>query len=252
MKSLNPSISPLKFASRLSVKSGVLAVAIAASAVPMVNATQIVVQTNSFSMAINSTLNLQNNVLIIHNTTPAIGTAMRAQVTSELTLGINLVNSGWWNGVGNATGGAIRSSNAAATAATFTKGVGVMLNEFGGSPIYTDFFGVPVSINDVLVRYTWEGDGDLSGLVDATDQFLLDNAVANNLTGWFNADFDYSNAVDATDQFLLDNAVAAGAGATPPLVGPTSAGAVPEPGSLALLTVGVLGVLARRRTRSQD
>ena len=250
MKSLYSSNCIVNLAFWLPVKSCVLAVAIVAVTTPLVRATQIVVETNTFSIAPNSTLDIQNNVLIIHNATPAAGASMLAQVTSELTLGINLAAAGWWNGNGDATGGSIRSTNAAATFATFTKGVGVLKNEFAGNPIYASFFGVAVGINDVLVRYTWEGDADLSGNVDATDQFLLDNGVANSLTGWLNADFDYSNAVDATDQFLLDNAVAAGADINPPLVGASKAGVVPEPGSLALLAVGALGALGRRRARA--
>ena len=249
MKSLYSSNRLVNLAFRLPVKSCVLAVAIAAVTTPVVSATQIVVETNAFSIAPFSTLDIQNNVLIIHDATPASGAAMLAQVTSELTLGINLAASGWWNGNGDATGGSIRSTNAAATFATFTKGVGVLKNEFAGSPIYTTFFGVAVGMNDVLVRYAWEGDADLSGTIDATDQFLIDNGAANNLTGWLNGDFDYSNAIDATDQFLLDNAVTAGADSNPPFAGASKAGVVPEPGSLALLAIGALGVLGRRRVR---
>ena len=249
MKSLYSSNRLVNLAFRLPVKSCVLAVAIAAVTTPVVRATQIVVETNAFSIAPFSTLDLQNNVLIIHNATPASGAAMLAQVTSELTLGINLAASGWWNGNGDATGGSIRSTNAAATFATFTKGVGVLKNEFAGSPIYATFFGVAVGMDDVLVRYAWEGDADLSGTIDATDQFLIDNGVANSLTGWLNGDFDYSNAIDATDQFLLDNAVTAGADSNPPFAGASKAGVVPEPGSLALLAIGALGVLGRRRVR---
>lgn len=249
MKSLNSSNRLVNLAFRLPVKSCVLAVAIAAVTTPVVRATQIVVETSAFSIAPFSTLDIQNNVLIIHDATPASGAAMLAQVTSELTLGINLAASGWWNGNGDATGGSIRSTNAAATFATFTKGVGVLKNEFAGSPIYTTFFGVAVGMNDVLVRYAWEGDADLSGTIDATDQFLIDNGVANSLTGWLNGDFDYSNAIDATDQFLLDNAVTAGADSNPPFAGASKAGVVPEPGSLALLAIGALGVLGRRRVR---
>lgn len=231
--------------------AAILAISLSVSIIPASRAA-IVVVVSTFSMAPNSTLNIQGNALIVRNANPGAAAATLAQVTAKLTLGINLANSGYWDGVGNATGGAIQSSTAALTAGSFTKGVGVMVNEFSGSPIYADFFGVPVGINDVLVRYTWEGDADLSGLVDATDQFLLDNAVANSLTGWFNADLDYSGAVDATDQFLLDNAVANGAGSNPPLVGGKDGALVPEPGSVALLAVGTLGLLGRRRSISKN
>ena len=250
MKPMNSSNSVAKIPSLRFTKAAALTVALASALVPAVRATPIVVEVNSFSMANNSTLNIQNNVLIVHQSTEVAGLATLATMTAELTKGINS-NTGWWDGVGNGSGGAIRSSNAAATSGTLSKGVGVMINEFEGTQFYTTFHGVTVGQFDVFASFTWEGDADLSQLIDPTDQFLLDNNADNHTTGWLNGDFLYAGVVDPTSQFLLDNAVANGAAGGPPLA-PDKLATAPEPGSMALLAVGAIGLLGRRRKSCQN
>ena len=249
MKPMNSSNSVAKTSSLRFTKAAALTVALVSALVPAVQAAPIVVETNSFSLGL-STLNIQNNVLIVHRSTEPLGLAQLASLTTQLTKGANTA-TGWWDGVANGLTGAIRSSNAAATAAQNLKGVGVMINEFGGAPIYTTFHGVAVGQFDVLVAFAWEGDADLSGTIDATDQFLLDNNADNHTTGWLNGDFAYAGIVDATSQFLLDNAVALGASAGPPLAA-DKVTAAPEPGSMALLAVGAIGLLGRRRKTCQN
>ncbi|WP_428938187.1 hypothetical protein [Fontivita pretiosa] len=80
--------------------------------------------------------------------------------------------------------------------------------QFGGpgDPFYTSFAGETVSGNEVLVKFTYFGDADLTGVIDATDYSLIDNGYVNRLTGWINGDFDYSGVIDATDYALIDNA----------------------------------------------
>ena len=249
MKPMNSSNFVAKIPSLRFAKAAALTVALASALVPAVQATPIVVETNSFSLGL-STLNIQNNVLIVHRSTEPLGLAQLASLTAQLTQGAN-TGAGWWDGVANGSTGAIRSSNAAATAAQTLKGVGVMINEFGGSPVYTTFHGVAVGQFDVLVAFTWEGDADLSGIIDPTDQFLLDNNADNHTTGWLNGDFAYAGIVDPTSQFLLDNAVSLGASAGPPLAA-DKVTAAPEPGSMALLAVGAIGLLGRRRKTCQN
>ncbi|WP_428937552.1 hypothetical protein [Fontivita pretiosa] len=58
----------------------------------------------------------------------------------------------------------------------------------------------------MLVKFTYMGDADLSGQLDATDASLLDNGMVNELSDWINGDFDYSGVIDATDIALFDNA----------------------------------------------
>jgi hypothetical protein len=60
--------------------------------------------------------------------------------------------------------------------------------------------------NDILVKYTYYGDANLSGHVDGSDYSLIDNGYAKKLSGWFNGDFNYDGAVDGSDYTLIDNA----------------------------------------------
>lgn len=238
MKNIAP--SKLSLPKRLA-----LAVAVSAASFSVANATTVVVQTNSFTMASNSILNMKDNVLIIHNIDGTTANATLAAVTADLARGINLANSGWWDAPANPAGGSIVSSVAALTNGTFTESIGVTRNDFQGNPIYATFFGVTVTDFDVLVRYTLSGDADLSGTVDSTDQFLLDQGAAGSLTGWLNGDNDYSGGVDSTDQFLLDQ----GASHAPLMPPPPPFAAVPEPSSMILMTVSLLGLAVRRKNR---
>jgi Dockerin type I domain len=123
----------------------------------------------------------------------------------------------------------------------------------------TSFDGQNVGNTDVLVKYTFVGDADLSGTITAADYVLLDNSFnsqsgAHPLSGWRNGDFNYDNAVNGDDYTLIDNAFntqgttsfAGGSAGPAEIVASDSEQiAVPEPGSLGLVVAG--GMLARRR-----
>jgi hypothetical protein len=107
---------------------------------------------------------------------------------------------------GSWTGQGITSSAAAADPRHLT-GLAVILNNDGnGNPLYNSFDGVQVDRNTTIVKYTWNGDADLSGKVDASDYFLIDLAYATHLKGggYHHGDFDYNGAVDSDDYFLID------------------------------------------------
>lgn len=67
------------------------------------------------------------------------------------------------------------------------------------------FDGENPALNDVLIKYTYYGDADLSGKVDGTDYGKIDNGFVHALSGWINGDFDYNNTVDGSDYSLIDN-----------------------------------------------
>ncbi len=70
-----------------------------------------------------------------------------------------------------------------------------------------------MDINSILVKYTWNGDMDMNGKVDADDYFLMDSGFLSGgaLKGYRNGDLDYNGTVqrgivDADDYFLIDSA----------------------------------------------
>ena len=59
---------------------------------------------------------------------------------------------------------------------------------------------------DILVKYTYYGDANLDGKVDASDYSRIDNGYLNHLTGWSNGDFNYDGVINGSDYTLIDNA----------------------------------------------
>src|SRR5207237_4744922 len=76
----------------------------------------------------------------------------------------------------------------------------------GTTTIYPSFDGQSVGTNDILVKYTYTGDADLDGDVDADDYAQIDAGFASHLSGYRNGDFNYSGAINSDDFFLIDDA----------------------------------------------
>ncbi len=147
-------------------------------------------------LVVNGTLDLADNDLVVQATTETRA-ALLDHVLAKLT-------SGFAAGGSNGTG--INSTAAAADAGHLTA-LGVMLNEFfEGFPYYFEFSGVEVDTNSILVKYTFYGDSDLSGVVDGSDYAAIDNGFNFGLSGWINGDFDYSSSIDGNDYAYIDNA----------------------------------------------
>jgi autotransporter-associated beta strand protein len=208
--------------------------------------TEIPITVNSLSIV--GKLDLNNNALIIHNTSLGAVTA--------------LLKRGYGNGTWNGSTGI--ASTTAASDSTHLTALGVILNNTDGSTplygegaVYGDFINLSPLATDVLVKYTYYGDTNLDGVVDGSDYSRIDTAFLNNqntsnqaLTGWFNGDFNYDGVIDGSDYTLIDNAFnqqgasLASAVATAQIAG---ASAVPEPASLGLIGIGATTLLARRR-----
>jgi autotransporter-associated beta strand protein len=179
-------------------------------------------------------LDLTDNSMVVH-ANPGARDAMLARI-SDFVKSARNSPAGTWQGPG------IASSIAAADAQHLT-GLAVVPNDRGnGTPLYATFDGEAVDANSILVKYTWNGDMDLSGKVDADDYFLIDRGFLNHLTGYANGDLDYNGVVDADDYFLIDRAFI---GQTAVLVA-NAAATVPEPGAISIALFGLV-IGARRR-----
>jgi autotransporter-associated beta strand protein len=190
-------------------------------------------------------IDLNNNDMVVRG-------GVIATLTNQVAMGYA---GGTWQGTGGIT------SSMAANDNTHLTALGVIQNSADGSlsgaAIYTSFDGQTVANTDVLVKYTYYGDADLSGTVDGTDYSRIDNGFASRstahpLSGWFNGDFNYDGVIDGSDYTLIDNAFnTQGANISAQVaaqIGSGSVGAaVPEPATLSLLAIGAVGVLGRRR-----
>jgi hypothetical protein len=190
-------------------------------------------------------------------------------ITSQIKSALENGGAFDWQGPGIGSSEAFSRNT---TAGSFLYALGVILNDLaqvgGSGPIYTTFGGQTTFGGEVLVKFTWFGDADLSGSIDATDYSLIDNGYVNGLSGWINGDFDYSGVIDATDYALIDNAYVNQAG---PLadaliaehtrmfggeyaaaLNAIRAGMIPEPNTLGISSAMLLaaGGSARWRRRS--
>ena len=95
---------------------------------------------------------------------------------------------------------------------------------------YTSFSGQPVTPDDVLVKYTYIGDANLSGAVSFDDYVGMDNAffgLIPNL-GWATGDINFDSVINFDDYSKVDQAFFFQG---PPLSGEAGVAAVPEPGT---------------------
>jgi autotransporter-associated beta strand protein len=164
---------------------------------------------SSLAILGNSTLDLTNNSLAINYT----GTSPAATIRGYLVSGYN---GDQWNGTG------IISSTAAATS-NHSTALG-----------YTD------SGSQILIMYTWIGDTNLDGVVNAADLANMAPVGTTNAT-WSMGDFNYDGVVNQDDYSLF----ALGAAESNSQNISTT---LPEPTAVAMLGAAGLGMLSRRST----
>lgn len=133
------------------------------------------------------------------------------------------------------------------TAAVPYATVGMIPNtDSSSTPFYSTFAGAPVVSTDILVKYTYIGDTDLSGSVDGNDLANIIEGISTNKTGWQWGDMNYDNKVDATDYALaLDGYNHQGAPLSAP--GDDIRGSIPEPTALPLIPLAAAFLTRRRR-----
>jgi len=113
----------------------------------------------------------------------------------------NVIN--WIRSAASANGSGIISS-ATMNDTSGARSLAVVDNDAGGAAVLAEFDGVPIGQYAVLVRYTYNGDANLDGIVNADDYFLIDSGFITQKKGWYNGDFNYDGAVNADDYFLID------------------------------------------------
>ena len=94
--------------------------------------------------------------------------------------------------------------------------------------------------------YTYNGDANLDGKVNADDYFLIDShynqgAPVNDGEAFHSGDFNYDGHINGDDYALIDAAFTGQTGPinkVPRLSGGLSVSAVPEPASISVLALG--------------
>ena len=187
-------------------------------------------------------LDLTNNAMDIG------GSAALAVINNQVMQGYNAGN---WNGAAGIV------SSAAANDSRHLTAIGVIQNNQSGAAIFTStnpFEGTTPGAGDILAKYTYYGDANLSGKVDGSDYSLIDSGYLTHATGWFNGDFNYDGVVNGSDYTLIDNAfntqngnISAEVLATPTAL--IASSSVPEPTLCGIVSFSILGLLRRRRQR---
>ncbi len=142
-----------------------------------------------------SRLDLGDNDVDLQNGTALILATVQSLVTQGYSLGS-------WTGAG------ITSSSAGANTAHLTT-LGVIENNQSGAALFTatnKFDGIIPGASDILLKYTYYGDTNLSGNVDSADYTRIDNGYIRKQSGWLNGDLNFDGVVNGSDYTLIDNA----------------------------------------------
>ena len=212
---------------------------------PTAGATAGVTSVPALSVDPSSKLDITNNGLIVQSNT-SFSTSSQGYILSGMA--------------NNFTGNGITSSRAAAVAADSSNihktAVGYATVAELGNP--STFLSVPITdSNSTLVRYTLEGDTDLSGQVTSADFANLAAHYGQTGADWFDGDFNGDGTVNALDfNALATNYGAPLSSAIPDdaafdaMAPAASLGAlVPEPTTLSLVGLSLLALRRRRTAR---
>ena len=103
--------------------------------------------------------------------------------------------------------------------------------------------------DDVLVKYTYLGDGNLDGIINFDDYAAMDAAFFNQIPnlGWATGDINFDGVINFDDYAVVDQAFF-NQGAP---LSHAELSTVPEPAALTLLYATALLALAARRSLRQ-
>jgi hypothetical protein len=175
-----------------------------------------------------ATLDLNNNDAIFQSTAGS-KSADFSRLYNQLKQGFN---AGSWTGLGITSTSAGNNPNA-------DTGVAVVDNALLG---YNSFSGQPVTADSILLNYTYYGDIDQNGQVDADDLTVFANNFGRTAGATqINGDIDFNGAVNADDLTVFANNFNKGVGN--PLATTTNVQAVPEPTTWVLLILGATSAM---------
>jgi len=191
-------------------------------------------------------LDLTDNDMIIHYTTPSPLETVKSLITSGY-------NGGTWDGPGIITSSAIGKINTYALGYAQNDKLFVRYSTFSGEPVGTN----PTNTQDpcaVFVKYTYAGDVNLDGKVDDNDVTIIGLYYDKGKVSthyWYQGDIArYDGKIDDNDITLLvlnyKKGIGSPLGGEAPPAGPLTLTATPEPATLALLALGAVALLRRR------
>jgi autotransporter-associated beta strand protein len=206
----------------------------------------------SLSIAASARLDLSRNKLV---TDTPIGTFTAGAYTGVQGEVARAYNFGSWDMPGLMTS----EPDAGPTIGTTTIGVsdGAAILFLGATETGV-FAGQTVTGATTIAMYTYAGDVNFDGLVDASDYGIIDNYFQfPGTSGYANGDFNYDGVIDAGDYGIIDNTFQLQGAPIPTGIGVAGAGlsgvtAVPEPASLSTIALGAASLLGRRRRRRRN
>jgi hypothetical protein len=200
---------------------------------------------NAAALANTGTIDLRDNKLV---TNTAVGTFAGGAYDGVHGDVQRAYHSGAWDRPGLMTS----MPEAGPTIGTTTIGVASAAQILFLAPTATGTWaGQPITGASTLAMYTYAGDLNFDGRVDAQDYGVIDNWVQfPGTSGYANGDINYDGVIDAADYGIIDNTIQLQGAPIPS--GATVLGgvsAVPEPVSVATLGVAAAMAMLRRRRR---